>query len=258
MPLYRRKSMRRMRRRYKRKRSMLLGDHPRTKSHTKSYQENNTANLAKAFGRIHSVEVFDIPRAASLSSTNNLRLTDRVLIKGIRIQKYFQNASSINEVVVNVAVVTPKGAQPGENNWGDAGTNWNTGFFREYGEGIRETAFNQSASTPLSAFQVNSLPINTDRFIIHKRWTKRLEPSPSAVSGETRHSKEWQWIINKYLPINRVINYQDTQDHPHDGRTFVIYWFDKIQRDQGTAVSGTAVQHSSRIVTFFKDKALSP
>lgn len=219
----------------------------------KSHEENNTSLLSKAFGRVHSIEIFDIPRAGSLANTNNLRLTDRVMIKGIRLQKYFENPSTLHPLVVHVAVVTSKGASPGETGWGDAGVNWQTGFFRQYGANIREAAFD---NTLLGSFEVNSNPINSDRFIIHKRWMKVLEPEPSAVSGDTRPTPYHQWVLNKYIPINRVINFQDTQDHAHDSRTFVIFWFERKHRDPGTAVAGSAANHSSRIITFFRDKGL--
>lgn len=251
--------MRRRRSRYPRKRRMLrLGKSLRSKELTKTFEETNSNLVDKNFTRIHSIELFDIPRAGSLANTNNRRLHDSVIIKGIRLQKFFRNSSVVDPLVINLALVTSRSAAPGDSGWGDGGVNFNTGFFREYGANLREKAFNQVGGG-LSAWEINGDPINPDRWIVHKRWTKVLEPSVAAVElgGDSRDQSKYEWVFNKYIAVNRVVHYQDTNDKAHDARTFVIYWFDTKQRDGSTALPDVAAaKHASRIITFFKEKNL--
>lgn len=255
---YRRRYPLKRKRRYKRRR-LNLGVPIKKPSLTRSYVEENTDFTNKALGRVHSVELFNIPKGSSFSTFNNQRSTDNVIIKGVRIMKYIQNPSSSTELMVHIALVTARLASPTTTDFDDGGIGWEDEFFRSYGTPVRATDFDQTTpSTCLSAWEINTNPINSDRFIVHKRWSRLLakNPNPTTSDFPQPHGKH-HWVFNKYIKIHRQLEFHHAEDNSHDNRTFLIYWMDNPQRNEGIALTGLGINHSQRIITFFKDKAIS-
>lgn len=204
----------------------------------------------KGIGRIHSVELTEIPKASTLTTSHNTRLHDHVIIKGFQICKFFRNENYADPLWVNVAVVTSK-VHDDTSTLTDGNIEWNKEFFRDWENQNRTHDFQQDSVTSRSALAYYLMPINSDRWIVHKRWRKRLEGTG------TPDDYKKSWMLKKWVPFNRQLVFDDDTDKPETGRTFLIYWFDIYNRGEATA-SGTTItiNQSQFVTTFFRDAKL--
>lgn len=243
--------MRRRRRAVSRMKRRRIGYSPRKLMPCKCVHMGNQGSAAKAIGRIHSLELINIPRAGTLSASHKQRLHNHCIIKGFKIQKYFENIDTSNvQVTVNVAIVTTK-VHEDTTGLNDGDAEWNDQFHRDTENDPRYKDFDQT-TTSRNAIFVNTAPINPDRWIVHKRWRKTLEPANSPDA----YKKTWRF--NKYVPFNRQVVFDDIHDVPETGRTFLIYWFDYPSRGELTS-AGTAnvVNHMQVVATYFRDAKIS-
>lgn len=229
-----------------------IGRSPRVRMPCKAAGIGNQTVASKAFGRIHSVELTEITKASTMTSSHNQRLHDHVIVKGFQIVKRFENTWTSNkQISVNVAVVTSK-VHSSEITLTDGDPEWDVEFFRDWENYTRVKDFDQG-TTSRSGLANYVMPINSDRWIVHKRWRKILEPANSPDDYKKT------WIIKKWVPFNRQLIFDDDNDHPDTGRTFVIYWFDQPDRSETTDIATgavTAATHSGFETVFFRDAKL--
>lgn len=243
----------RKRARYAKKKKLYkIGVSPRIRMPCKAVGIGSQAYSVKAIGRIHSVELTDIQKSSTLTSSHTQRLHDHVVVKGFQICKWFENINA-SELFVNVAVVTSK-VHDDTVDLSDGAGEWNDEFFRDWETTIRTKNFLQNetpTNTSRSGLAYYLLPINSDRWIVHKRWRKKLEGSGSPDQYKR------VWLLKKWVKFNRQLVFDDDTDHPETGRTFVIYWFDFPSRGEAVASGNVNVaNHTQVITTFFRDAKL--
>jgi len=147
----------------------------------------------------------------------NQRNRDIIHLKGIKLCLNCVSASD-QPLYFNVAVVVPKFDQSNA-------TIPVTDFFRGNANG-RGTNF----STTLSALELNTLPINSDKYhvLYHRRMT--LGP-PGTTGGYNTDANRCYTTINKWIKVNRQIHYENNV--PVNGRVQLAYWCDEFDRGTG-------------------------
>lgn len=213
-----------------------VGHRPTRKRDVKHHEILNTNIVNKGAHQLHQMELTTIARDAS-NHSHSKRFSNKALIKGFKIQKVMKN-NDADPTIVNVAVVVSKVDDDTV-----SAPDLSREFFRSYTDG-RVRHFEDAADTPLQRMYT---PLNSDRFEILHRWRRVLEGSG------TVDAKRTYWVLDKYIPFNRVLRFDDTTGRPESGRTFLIFWLDAITRNKTTVSSGVSVAHQQRSIVFFTD-----
>lgn len=176
----------------------------------------------------------------------NTRVNPVVNFRGIKICMNIerQNLASFNKenMFFNWAIISPKAI----------GTNPqipNEEFFRGTGEHRFEN-FN----TSLSGLDTRCLPINTDKYIIHRH--QRLIVGPYD-STEGRHSRYFE----KYIKVNRQVRYNEGGSgtsiellmQPEGADMWLVYWCSFASELDNQATTLAACNVTTRIVQYFRE-----
>ena len=101
-------------------------------------------------------------------------------------------------------------------------------------------------SALLTALEFHCLPINSDKWNVHKHVRTSLGPFSSTAGENTK-------TIDFYLPINRQIRYLSSSTEPMGPQMFLVYWCDVQDTAATTTATTGLVNLQYRIVKYFKD-----
>lgn len=169
----------------------------------------------------------------------NQRLRDIINFRGIKICMNFNSLTNMRTLFLNVAVVSPRDRQTG-------GTLPLDEWFRgnEGGAGTRGQPF----SDALSAIQFHCLPINTDRYNVHKHIRRKILPEQN-TSG-TRGNR----TIMFYQKLNRQIRYADVDGTDNPIRNmFLVWWIDEDNAEADSAPVLNACDLQLHLVRYFRE-----
>ena len=219
------------------KRTARIGYHPSKRAPVKARQVDASSYvITKLSANLHSAEITTIAKG----STYQTRERDWINLKGFRINKFFKNVTT-SCIVVNCAVLATK-VHDDKVSIPDNGTELKEEFFRDETDPTRSTNW---IEVGLTYQELAYNRINPDRWSIVKRWRRTL-----AGTDETDCRKQ-EWKINKYVPINRQLHYDDNNDKPETGRMFLVWWFTPTTKT--TAASGITIGHSTQVRAYWTD-----
>lgn len=199
---------------------------------------------------LYSYDLTYIDRTSTLEMDHRNR--DIINLRGFKIDyAMLINTVATRPVMVHYAVLCHIGTTSVPSS-AQANPLSSTNFFRGSGS---SRAIDFSAAT-LSSLQMNTLNINSDIYVVLKRWTHRLEYTVSAATNISNNSKQTVKIGHKYIPVKRQVRYDDPTDGDvaTTGRCFLVWWADYTNgiAAGGTAVSG-ALSMDHHVVTYFRE-----
>lgn len=205
------------------------------------YQSTGLALNATKF--LYGVNLTDIPRGTSI----NERERDVLSLKGIKVNFLFKNvfpsvsATPTDPILVNVCLLFPK-----DNTDILVGA---PDFFKLTKTVGRAVNFNDTGN--LSGMDYHTLPINSDKYGV--LWHKRFKIANGSTATFYNSGSQNSWrTLNKYLKINRQVQYASATAASCNDPIFLCWWCTSIQEPTGV---GTAAgqQTIGRITTFFRD-----
>lgn len=171
---------------------------------------------------------------------NNQRERSIINCRGIRIRQMFRsaNAAGVNEIGVNVAVISPKDCI--------ATTPTGANFFRA-NDAFRWRDFDDTMSGWLRMQQ----NINTDNYLVH--YHKRFLLADFDVGNGTRYLK----MRKRWLKISRQLRYEDKADgnssEPVNGAIYLVWWCDGPQIAANTQGDGGVGGRIDNALTYAHD-----
>lgn len=209
---------------------------PAGASNTKRNAVHDGATLAAYNSRtFYNDNLVAIGKVGTLADEIDKRQRDLCKVSGVKICMTMENKGSLATDVleVNVAVITARDTviSPAV-----------TDFFRS-SDTFRATSF----STALSSTQLDCLPINTDKWIVHKRWKRRLLPSSTNSNGRNFGR------IQHYLKIGKQFRFDGTVTAPTTPVPYLVWWYDKPNTDGGAPVVTAQMDMTHRCVVYFKE-----
>lgn len=182
--------------------------------------------------RLYIYPCTEIPKVTPNDVDNpHVRRRDITFIKGFRMCLQLQNTRE-NLVLFNYAIIVPKAQQ-----------NVTTqDFFRSRKNTERGQDFDP---TVLDSNDFHCSPINTDRYMVlgHKRYKL-------GATGATNPPKFK--FIDRYFKINRQLRYDDGSNIPLYHPIFVVFWFDEVMSNAGTAPI-VGMRRNINIKTYFSE-----
>jgi hypothetical protein len=114
-------------------------------------------------------------------------------------------------------------------------------FFRGNGTG-RGRDFNIN----LSALDFHCLPMNTDKWNVHKHSRSKLKPFSDTSGGNFK-------TFSSYFKLNRQIRYEESGDVPTGKQVYYVYWFDFQGKDEGQPVVSSQISHDLHMNRYFRE-----
>lgn len=179
----------------------------------------------------------------SVDFGNNINQRQRHVINstGIKVCTELKNLSS-SPMYVNMAVISAKaGVDPAA----DIDT---TDFFRSSKSNDRSADFGVANSST----ELHCLPINTDKYVIHKQLRTSLVAAASggdtvALTGKSYTNVDW-WVAMK-----RQFRFDGTSSLPENGQLYLVYWFDEYMTPAQTAAQSNKLKMSKKVIMHFKE-----
>lgn len=91
----------------------------------------------------------------------------------------------------------------------------------------------------LSSVNINYDPISTDQYNVHMH--KRVLLGPNSTSSSYSVNRESYKRVTGYVPIKRVLRYNDDSSNDCENRIYLVYWVQPFMRDSG-AISNPQFQ----------------
>lgn len=119
-------------------------------------------------------------------------------------------------------------------------------FFRGQ-EGTRNVNFD---ATALTGLDMNCLPINADKYVIHRHKKMMMGPWESTEGKGQRY-------FETYIPVKRQVAYETTGSgvtltYPEGPDMWIVWWLAGLAEGTGTGAAGI-VNTRIRIVRYFKE-----
>lgn len=203
---------------------------------------NNISLTTKTLYR--SQRLLNLPLITDEAQRNG-RLRNSVKFKGIKlcVRASLKNVTGRDgdKLFFNWAIVSPKQLDPLTTTLPDEE------FFRSQGGAARSETF----STNLSGLDLRCLPINTDKYIIHRHKRMIVGPYESTEGKAEKYFEEW-------LPVRRKVVYNTTgtsteQTYPEGKDMWMVYWVSYMNEEPLTLGVADAVDLDYRIVRYFRD-----
>lgn len=232
-----------MRRAKRRKISASVGKRARLKFADRVGTSNakkvafNQDSTARDTRTLYATNLISIARGQSL----NERERDIINFRGVRICNNFYNNGTA-PLFLNVAVVSRKDA--------DSTIPPDTDdFFRSLDSDTRGQAFNNS----LSAIAFRCLPINTDKYLVHKH--KRYTLQGDANGSGWLHSGPSYKTMKWYIPFKRQIRYDSDKggSFSYNANLYLVWWCDAMYAQVSSAPVTSALNHQFHYVSYFRD-----
>lgn len=133
-----------------------------------------------------------------------------------------------------------------------------TDFFRNDG-GVATSPADERAEdfgAGLPAIIAKSLPINTDKYSIMKRWTYTIGPkAKGATLGEEYNPDKPNFKrVKRWFPIRRKLAFDDQgSTFPNNGNIFVVYWAWHFGETAGDTPTLNAYQVEDLYMNYWRD-----
>ena len=198
--------------------------------------------------RLHLKELTQIP----LSSDFSGRTREMANVRGFKIWMSIANTNT-RPGYFHIAVISPKDP----NVTGASLPGIRDAFFKKSTNVQTEVPF----SNALTGLELNTLPINTDRFTILKRFRMKLKRGGEPAGGNSTDPgyQPYDGQANKdvefYVPLNRQLRWSvsDGTESPVDGKVFLVWWFEIIHEDAGTLPVPDSFINQYRCYTYFRN-----
>ena len=165
------------------------------------------------------------------------RLTNRVNLRGLKIMAEVRNLSDRGHWI-HMAVLSPR----------DSDTISTTGFFRSYGD-----SEGQDFDATLTNLELNTLPINTSKYLVLKKFKFYLAGGTETSGFEDVGTEMSVKSINWYQKINRQMRFASTSSTlPESGRIYLVWWCATpgiVTTEQVTGV----IRFSRRVICAFRE-----
>ena len=192
-----------------------------------------------------NVRLLDLPKTTTNDeSVLNERLRNVVNFRGCKICFHIDINSTTgrngDKLFFNWAIISPKQQDP------DITTIDTAEFFRGQ-DGARFTSF---IGTTLTGLDCRCLPINTDKYIVHRH--KRVSMGPWE-STEGKGEK----LFETYIPIKRQVRYNTTGsgaalDNPEARDMWMVYWI-AYQNETTAAPVASVATVRYRMIKYFRE-----
>lgn len=192
------------------------------------------------------LRLLSIPKTTTFNEAElNTRQRNAVDFRGLKIcfsivQNTLGASLDGQKFFFNWAVISPKQEDP-------LLTTIDTAEFFRGQDGARFTSF---IDTTLTGLDTHCLPINTDKYIVHRHKRIRMGPWESTEGKGQRY-------FETYIPVKRQIRYNATGtgvqlDYPEAKDMWMVYWCS--YQDEGTAAGvAAAMDVRFRILQYFKE-----
>lgn len=194
----------------------------------------------------NGLRLLSIPKTTTFNEAElNTRQRNAVDFRGLKIcfsivQNTLGAALDAQKFFFNWAVVTPK--QQSETVASLPSVEWFRGQ-----TGARATDF---TAANLTGLDCHCLPINTDKYIVHRHKRIRMGPFESTEGKSQRY-------FETYIPVKRQIRYNINGagvalDYPEAKDMWMVYWC-SYQDEATGAATASAMDVRFRIVQYFKE-----
>jgi len=208
---------------------------PMGSSGSKKDVQLTTARTAYDGATLNYVRLTDIPR--STTDEINARTRSSCFFSGVSWKCHMFNDEKRPNKIHFAVVSMVRGKDP---------TSIGDGFFRSY-----STSRDVNFGTTLDPIQYD-YPINTDKLIVHARWSYTLAPLQDYNLGQTeevgpqsyRQAKRW-------LPVKRNLRFNDDSDDDCETPVFLVWWAKSISNSPG--LEGTSYYLSMDVVSYFHE-----
>ena len=166
------------------------------------------------------------------------RLTNKINCRGIQIHMELKNnrGTAIN---IHFAIVSPRD--------GDSATA--VDWFKGYGQN-RNQNFSGANTTNM---EMNTLPVNTDKFLLLKRFTIQLAGNTEANTIEDAGDTMSYRHVKFYQAINRQLRFSSTSaTTPETGKVFLVMWACP-QCSQDLTQDTDGIRRSIRTILCFRE-----
>jgi len=178
------------------------------------------------------------------------RMFGQVDYRGVKYEFLIRNALS-DPVIFNYAVISFKNDQyaledtsyPAEPY--QAPTLAADGFFRFNG-----ISRDENFDNGLSSIQIGFNPISTDQYNVHMH--KRLTLGARPVGSEWNHRHDTYRRVRGYVPIKRVLRYNDDASEVCESPIWIVYWITPWHSDTGAVKILQACYVMQNHVAYFK------
>lgn len=152
-----------------------------------------------------------------------------VNLKGYLINMKFDNTSTVYDMFVNIAVVSPK-------NFGSVPT---SEFFRGYGTN-RGLDFDLNL---LNSTEMHWTPINTDKHVVlaHERF--QIGKASNGYGPDYGQ-------FNRYIKINKQIRYEDIVNGAENG-VYLCYWYDYESAKKGDTAIINLMGFQNQVICYY-------
>lgn len=221
-------------RKYRKRVRSRIGERVGKQNCKRDITNNVAIQVTKTTRTLYNTELTSLPAGTS----ENQRERQIANIRGFKICLELRNATT-TPMWFNLAIISDK-VDP-------RNTPGTTDFFRAYGADRT-----QDFATTLSSNEFHCLPINTDRYYVlkHKRMCLGATTLESASYIENKRNN--YMALNLWVPLKRQLRFPLGSGTPHQA-IYMVYWFDKVLTDAGTAGTINAVNWMERVIIYFKD-----
>ena len=132
-----------------------------------------------------------------------------------------------------------------------------SGFFKAPGGTGRYLDWGSDTSFPdahsvLSGMEVNTLPINTDKYAVMWHWRKKLGAAVTSAGYGSGTGSPTHITIERYIPIGRQLAYSGLTGNTCEQKMYLLVWCSTWTE---TIADNTAngIYKQFQIVTYFRD-----
>lgn len=147
----------------------------------------------------------------------NERERDLINCRGLKV-RFFGAIDADRPCEMHIAVVSPKG---------ETGAIGNTDWFRS----VQTTRGINLDPALLSGLEMNTLPINADKWMVLKHWKVKTAATTSAGGYNTGVRQNW-FTKEAYVPIKRQLRFTNNQSTSCRDPIYLVWWWDCSQRDR--------------------------
>lgn len=198
---------------------------------------------------LYSRDLTAIPKTED--NAINGRQRDIINVRGFKIDMNFRGALAQDQPnILHFAIIAPLATLANDSTpVGSEDVVPDTNFFRGNSEN-RAIDF----GTGLSSMQLHSLNINSDNYVVLKRWKKIVgEADNDNPKGPGQYKRS-----HTYVKLNRQVRY-DTANYTENatqGRVFLVWWFDTwVGTSDGAPPIQNELLMDQHIVTYFRETA---
>lgn len=220
--------------RHRRKQMAKIGQRPGTSTAKTAILTNQTSPVTYLSRQIYQQSIAELSKTTTNAISNRQR--DIANLRGVKFCWEMQNQGT-RPIWLTIAICSPKkeaNVTP---------TDW----FRDW-----SSTRSVNAGTVLTSNDWRCRPINTDE--VDVMWQKRIyfkENSGSDFHSSSRSSS--YRVFDKYIPINRQFQYDNTAVTPTNRDLFVVWYYDQAFIGTGGAQANNILRMFQRTVLYWRE-----